>query len=80
MKLGIYKHFKGNFYELIAIAKDSETLEELAVYKALYESEKFGKDQVWVRALKNFNEIIERDGKKTPRFTFQETIEKSKTE
>ena len=64
VKLGKYRHFKGNEYEVIAIAKDSETLEELVVYRALY-----GEGEVWVRNKANFEEIIERDGKRIRRFT-----------
>ena len=64
VKLGKYRHFKGNEYEVIAIAKDSETLEELVVYRALY-----GEGEVWVRNKANFEEIVERDGKRIRRFT-----------
>jgi cyclomaltodextrinase / maltogenic alpha-amylase / neopullulanase len=70
MKLGIYKHYKGNLYEVIGIARHSETLEELVVYKALYESKDFGKDALWVRPLKMFEEDILIDGKKVKRFSF----------
>ncbi len=58
-----YRHFKGNEYEVIGIAKDSETLEDMVVYRALY-----GENELWVRSKKNFEEIIERDGKKIRRF------------
>ena len=61
---GRYRHFKGNEYEVIGIAKDSETLEEVVVYRALY-----GDNGLWVRNRRNFEEIIERDGKKMRRFT-----------
>jgi glycosidase len=64
VQLGKYRHFKGNEYEVIAIAKDSETLEELVVYRALY-----GEGEVWVRNKANFEEIVERDGKRMRRFT-----------
>jgi hypothetical protein len=63
VQLGKYRHFKGNEYEVIAIAKDSETLEELVVYRALY-----GEGEVWVRNKANFEEIVERDGKRMRRF------------
>ena len=64
--LGKYRHFKGYSYELIAIAKDSEEPERLlAVYRALY-----GDGQVWVRPLSMFLEIIERDGRRFPRFEY----------
>ena len=64
IKLGNYRHFKGGLYEVIDIAKHSETLEDMVVYKHLEDS------SIWVRPLKMFNEIIERDGKKVPRFEF----------
>ena len=61
--LGRYRHFKGNEYEVIAIAKHSETLEEMVVYRALY-----GEHGLWVRPAKMFFETIERDGKRMKRF------------
>ncbi len=65
IKLGKYRHFKGNEYEVIAIAKHSETLEETVVYKALY-----GEGGYWVRPAAMWNEVIERDGKVFKRFEF----------
>lgn len=65
MRLGKYRHFKGNEYEVIAIAKHSETLEELVVYRALY-----GDGEVWVRPMKMWNETVEREGKTVERFTY----------
>lgn len=62
-EVGKYRHFKGNEYEVIGIAKDSETLEDMVVYRALY-----GSGELWVRSKKNFEEIIERDGKQIRRF------------
>lgn len=73
IKLGRYKHFKGNLYEVIGIARHSETLEELVVYKALYESPEFGKDSLWVRPLNMFEETVEVNGERKPRFEFIET-------
>ena len=58
-----YRHFKGNEYEIVAVAKDSETLEPLVVYKALY-----GEGQVWVRPYEMFFETIERNGNVFKRF------------
>lgn len=72
LKLGKYKHFKGKEYEVIAIARDSETLEEMVVYKALYVSSEFGEGAVFVRPLKMFLEHVERDGYSGPRFKFIE--------
>lgn len=65
MKLGKYKHYKGKEYEVIGIAKHSETLEELVVYKALY-----GEGALWVRPFKMFEEEVEVDGQKIPRFKY----------
>ena len=65
IKLGKYRHFKGNEYEVIAIAKHRETLEEMVVYKALY-----GDGDIWVRPAKMWDETIERDGKTFKRFEY----------
>lgn len=65
IKLGKYRHFKGNMYEVIAVAKHSETLEDMVVYKALY-----GEGGYWVRPLSMWNETIERDGTIIKRFTY----------
>lgn len=62
---GIYEHYKGNQYEVIDIARHSETLEELVVYKALY-----GNFDLWVRPLQMFQENIEVEGVIKPRFRF----------
>lgn len=70
MKLGKYKHFKGNFYEVIGIARSSEDLnQQLVVYKALYKNE-YPEGQLWIRPLEMFNEIITRDGKIFKRFEY----------
>ena len=62
-----FRHFKGNLYRLEGFAKDSETLEEMVVYRALY-----GDGGLWVRPAKMFFETIERDGKKMKRFELLE--------
>ncbi len=67
---GIYRHYKGKDYEVIGVARHSETLEELAVYRALYSSKEFGKNALWVRPKKIFQETVIVDGKKMPRFNF----------
>lgn len=64
---GIYKHFKGNIYKVIDIVRHSETTEEMVLYKPLYKSKDFP-NQMWVRPIEMFLEIIESDGKKIPRF------------
>ena len=61
---GRYRHFKGNEYEVIAVARHSETLEEMVVYRALY-----GERGLWVRPASMLNETVERDGKTYRRFT-----------
>ncbi len=63
LKLGKYRHYKGKEYEVIGIAKHSETLNELVVYRALYRNK-----DLWVRPLIMFNERIEINGKKIRRF------------
>ena len=68
-----YKHYKWRLYEVIWIAKHSETLEDMVVYQALYDDEKFGKNSLWVRSKKMFLETVEVNWKKIKRF---EKIEK----
>lgn len=70
IKLGKYKHYKGKYYEVLGIAKHSETLEELVVYKALYDSEEFGKDALWVRPKKMFLETINIENRDIQRFEY----------
>ena len=65
IKIGRYRHFKGNEYEVIAIAKHSETTEDYVVYKALY-----GNGGMWVRPASMWNETVERDGVTYKRFTY----------
>jgi len=72
LQLGKYEHYKGKQYEVIGVAKHSETLEELVVYRALYDSKEFGMNALWVRPLKMFLEEVEIEGKKIPRFKFIE--------
>ena len=65
IKIGKYRHFKGNKYEVIAIAKHSETTEDYVVYKALY-----GDGGMWVRPASMWNKTVERDGVTYKRFTY----------
>ncbi|MBQ8566194.1 MAG: DUF1653 domain-containing protein [Clostridia bacterium] len=67
IKLGRYRHFKGNEYEVLYIGKDSETMEDVVIYRALY-----GQNEVWVRPARMWNETVERDGKIYKRFTLIE--------
>lgn len=68
MELGKYKHYKGNLYEVIAVAHHSETLEEMVVYKALYDTPDFGYGAIWIRPLVMFEEVIVIDGRSLKRF------------
>ena len=65
IKLGRYRHFKGNEYEVIGIAKHSESLEPMVIYRALY-----GEKELWVRPASMWNEIIDKNDYKGPRFVF----------
>jgi hypothetical protein len=60
---GIYKHYKGNLYEVLMTAQHSETEEWMVVYKALY-----GEEGIWVRPYDMFHEKVDIDGKMVPRF------------
>ena len=65
IKPGKYRHFKGNEYELMGIAKHSETLEPMVVYRPLY-----GEGGLWVRPAAMWLEHVERDGYSGPRFQY----------
>ena len=67
IKLGRYRHFKGMEYEVLCVARHSETNEDMVVYRALY-----GEGTVWVRPAAMFMETVFRDGKEMPRFTYIE--------
>lgn len=67
IRIGKYRHFKGNMYEVIGIASHSETLEPMVVYKALY-----GDGGLWVRPASMWNEVVEHQGVTVSRFTFIE--------
>ena len=69
IKKGIYLHYKGKRYEVLDVARLTETLEEVVVYKALYKSD-YPKGSLWVRPLSMFVEHVERNGYNGPRFTF----------
>ena len=65
IKIGRYRHFKGNEYEVLHLARHSETEEEMVVYRALY-----GDFSVWVRPASMWNETVEREGHSFCRFTY----------
>ena len=62
---GRYRHFKGNEYRVLYLARHSETEEWMVVYQALY-----GDRGIWVRPASMWNETVERDGKTLPRFDY----------
>lgn len=65
---GIYKHYKGNLYEVVDVARHSETEQEHVVYRTLY-----GDFSLWVRPLELFIEDVQVDGEQRPRFAFVES-------
>lgn len=71
--LGKYKHYKGNNYEVIGIARHSETLEKMVVYRALYQEDlpagQAGGNNLWVRPLTMFIEQVNVEGKLLDRFS-----------
>lgn len=67
---GKYQHYKGKYYEVIGTVRHSETLEELVLYRALYESPDFDPDALWVRPKSMFLENVIVDGVEMPRFKY----------
>lgn len=63
--LGKYRHFKGNEYEVVGVAKHSETQEPHVVYRPLYDDSGW-----WIRPLGMFTETVEREGTVKPRFEY----------
>lgn len=62
---GRYRHFKGNEYEVLGMARHSETLEPMVVYRAFY-----GEGGLWVRPAAMWSETVQRDGYCGPRFQY----------
>ena len=68
IQYGKYQHYRTEkLYEVIGVARHSETHEEMVIYKALYRCDKFGDDQVWVRPKAMFFEQVEHHGRSLPR-------------
>lgn len=70
MQRGIYRHYKGQLYQVMEVATHSETREPLAIYRALY-----GEYGVWARPLAMFNETVEVDGEPLPRFELVKALD-----
>ena len=66
-ELGVYRHYKGNLYEVVGTARNSETLEAMTVYRALY-GDLGDQKQLWVRPQAMFLEDVEINGKRQARF------------
>lgn len=66
LKLGKYRHYKQKEYQVVGIARHSETMEDMVIYKPLYKSD----SEFWVRPLAMFTENVEVDGKTMPRFEY----------
>ncbi len=65
-----YRHYKnGEEYIVLALGRNSESLEEVVIYEAQYMSPDFGEKPVWVRPKSMFEEEVDHNGKKVPRFT-----------
>jgi len=65
MTPGIYRHFKGNEYEVLGVVRHSETHEKLVLYRPLY-----GERELWVRPIAMFDESVVHEGKTVQRFMF----------
>jgi len=66
LKAGLYRHYKGNTYQVIGLVRHSESLDKLVLYKALY-----GEQELWVRPLEMFQDTVVHEGQRIPRFTYQ---------
>lgn len=63
LKLGVYEHYSGKQYDVIGVARHSETLENMVIYQARY-----GENEIWVRPYDMFLETVEIDDNEVPRF------------
>lgn len=72
IKMGRYLHYKDKTkeYELIGIARHSESLEELVIYRGLYNSDDFGDQPMWARPVAMFLGTVTVEGKEIPRFEY----------
>ena len=65
IQIGLYQHYKGQYYQVLGVARHSETLESMVVYQAFY-----GDYRLWVRPFSMFNEKVLDNGEEVPRFKF----------
>ena len=72
VKKGIYRHFKGQMYEVIGVAMHSETKEEMVIYRALY-----GEKIIWARQISMWNKPVMCDGKEKARFELVSELQKT---
>ncbi len=79
INLGIYRHYKGNLYEVLGVARHSDTHEPMVVYQALYDSKEFGTNALWVRPISAFLETVLVDEEERPRFQFVSQVPVSST-
>ncbi|MFB6225986.1 MAG: DUF1653 domain-containing protein [Candidatus Paceibacteria bacterium] len=70
VKPGKYKHYKGDYYEVLYEGYYEPTEEEVVIYKALYDSQEFGDEAIWVRPKDEFLADVEWEGEIVPRFEF----------
>ena len=70
LKVGRYRHYKGQYYQVLATARHSETREWMVVYRCLY-----GDFSIWIRPLSMFTEMVTLDkGQQVPRFAFESEV------
>jgi hypothetical protein len=70
LKPGVYRHYKGQLYQVLGVALLEETLEPMVVYQALHDSQEVDPNALWVRPLQVFLETVNTAGKEQPRFEF----------
>lgn len=70
IKLGKYQHYKGDFYQVLNVARHSETGEDYVVYQGLYDDKELGPNPIFVRPLSMFIETVEWNNQTAPRFRF----------
>jgi len=70
VKTGTYEHYKGRNYQVIAVGKDCDTLRDVVIYKALYQTDEFPMGQVWTRTLDDFVATVKKGKERVPRFKY----------